>query len=142
MSVLKTWHYERNPNVGYGECLKVIREGIRVNKLVPKRNFLEKLKKKGVFTKEMLTTAKRNRGPNAPTSKKRKKQEQRHLLALRIKEKSLELKKCQQVWRKNLGAVEERLTRPAKKEFAQIRTNELKRVWDIEKIRRIRNSNA
>ena len=133
VSLLKTWYSERNPRLRFGEYLKIVREGIRINKLVAQRDFLEKIQKKGLYTQEMITTAKRNRGLNAPASNKRQKKEQKRLLALRIKEKLLELKKCQQVWRKNLKAVEEGLTRQARREFNQIKSRELKRTWDIEK---------
>ena len=97
---LSAWYDISKPRVGTADARQDILNGLRVNTSIQQRNLLEKMKAKGLATKELINRAKGNLGNTnyANRTNKGLRKETRRLLAMRITEKQRELKIQQRKW--------------------------------------------
>ena len=128
------------PQLGYNDYVKDIKEGIKLTKMVSQRNYLDKLRASGEAVPEVQTLARRRVSTN-PGNRKRYKAEERRIMLFRIREKEDQIKKQRETWKKQSKRCEGSFQPDGKLEYKLIKKGEVNRVWALEKWHKDRKLN-
>ena len=130
---LRAWYETYKPRVGNADARQDILNGLRVNTSIQQRNLLDKMKAKGVATKELINRAKGNLGSTDYQNRTNKglRKEIRRLIAMRITEKQREITIQQRKWWSSTKELNSKLTPQQRTEFNNIKKEELNRVWAL-----------
>ena len=123
------------PNLGYNDFTRDIKEGIKITKMTSQRNYLDKLRARGEATREVQSLAKRR---YSTFSTKRIKTEEKRIMNFRIKEKDNLIHRAKVQWSKLSSRVEASFPRDGKAQYRIIKREELNRVWSLEKEHKLR----
>ena len=126
-----------NPSLGFEELARDVKEGIKYTKLVSQRNYLEKLVKMGEATPEVISLAKR-RYSTENVNTKRYKNEEKRIMAFRIREKNQNMYKKKKEWTEKSRECEAVFPRAGKIMYRALKRAELNRVWNLEKMHKSR----
>ena len=120
------------PCLGLKELTNDIKEGFKYTRLVTQHNLLEKLRKKGDATSDVISIAKKI---TSKYNSVRNKKEESRMMGLRIAEKSKECRIQRQKWCQKSISVESGMQRQVKEHYRHLKRQELDRVWRLEKAR-------
>ena len=113
-----------------------IKMGIKTNIDICQRNIIEKYIRLGEATKEIRNRAKANLGKHvAEKDTKAWKKEIKRLWKLRLTQKNKEIRQLNVQWWKHSSRVERLLPLGVRRQFKTIKSEELNRVWTLEKRR-------
>ena len=126
-----------NPDMGFEEFARDVKEGIKFTKLVSQRNYLEKLVKRGEATPEVISLARRRYSTEVQNNKRYKAEEKR-IMMFRIREKNQNLYKKKKEWTEKSKVCEAAFQRDGKLKYRDLKRAELNRVWNLEKLHKSR----
>ena len=121
------------PTPGEAEVITVMKMGHTVSKLTLQRNFLEKMRRSGLGTKEVKNRARGNLGlKKEDKSNKGVKEETARLIGFRISAKNRELNACRKTWLEKKNQLMKKILPNWREEFSDMLRTEGNRIWEAE----------